>query len=123
MVPATFDSGLTESEVSDECGTQFNEDQELEQLINGQICFKIYPFSSGMTFGSYQPQLALYIFSLSQSSRKYFVGTDMSSAERKIILSGSFNPLHDGHLKLLEVAARYINYILEAVILKCLSHF
>jgi phosphopantetheine adenylyltransferase len=43
----------------------------------------------------------------------------MSSAERKIILSGSFNPLHDGHLKLLEVAARYINYILEAVILKC----
>ncbi|XP_062145397.1 uncharacterized protein LOC133852643 [Alnus glutinosa] len=78
MVPATFDSGLTESEVSDGCGKQFNEDQELEQLINGQICFKIYPFSSG---------------------------TDMSSAERKIILSGSFNPLHDGHLKLLEVAA------------------
>lgn len=76
IVPATFDSGLTESEVSDECGKQFNEDQELEQLINGQICFKTYPFSS-----------------------------DMSSAERKIILSGSFNPLHDGHLKLLEVAA------------------
>jgi len=78
MVPATFDSGLTELDVSDECGKQFNEDQELEQLINGQICFKIYPFLSG---------------------------TDMSSAERKIILSGSFNPLHDGHLKLLEVAA------------------
>jgi hypothetical protein len=48
MVPATFDSGLTESEVSDGCGKQFNEDQELEQLINGQICFKIYPFSSGI---------------------------------------------------------------------------
>jgi len=78
MVPATFDSGLTELDVSDECEKQFNEDQELEQLINGQICFKIYPFLSG---------------------------TDMSSAERKIILSGSFNPLHDGHLKLLEVAA------------------
>ncbi|KAL4611825.1 hypothetical protein ACB092_08G153800 [Castanea dentata] len=77
-VPATFDSGLTESEVSDECEKQFDEDQELEQLINGQIYFKIYPFASG---------------------------TDMSSAERKIILSGSFNPLHDGHLKLLEVAA------------------
>ncbi|KAK1320908.1 hypothetical protein QJS10_CPA03g00595 [Acorus calamus] len=29
-----------------------------------------------------------------------------SSRERKIILSGSFNPLHDGHLKLLEVASR-----------------
>uniref|UniRef100_A0A2N9IDF8 Cytidyltransferase-like domain-containing protein n=1 Tax=Fagus sylvatica TaxID=28930 RepID=A0A2N9IDF8_FAGSY len=78
-VPATFDSGLTESEVSDECEKQFDEDQELEQLINGQICFKIYPFA---------------------------IDTDMSTAERKIILSGSFNPLHDGHLKLLEVAAR-----------------
>ncbi|PIN23710.1 hypothetical protein CDL12_03556 [Handroanthus impetiginosus] len=54
---------------------QFDEDQELEQLINGQICFKVYPFLS-----------------------------DMSKAERKIILSGSFNPLHAGHLKLLEVA-------------------
>lgn len=51
------------------------------------------------------------------------MATDMSSAERKIILSGSFNPLHDGHLKLLEVAARYINFILEAVILTCLTHF
>lgn len=27
---------------------QFDEDQELEQLINGQICFKVYPFLSGM---------------------------------------------------------------------------
>lgn len=44
----------------------------------------------------------------------------MSSAERKIILSGSFNPLHDGHLKLLEVAARYINNNLVALLLKCL---
>ncbi|XP_021298896.1 uncharacterized protein LOC110427674 isoform X2 [Herrania umbratica] len=74
-VPSTFDSELTESEVADECERFFDEDQELEQLINGQICFKVYPFS-----------------------------TDTSNADRKIILSGSFNPLHDGHLKLLEVA-------------------
>ncbi|GLT58192.1 hypothetical protein SLA2020_311060 [Shorea laevis] len=74
-VPATFDSELVESEVPDECERLFGEDEELEQLINGQICFKVYPFSS-----------------------------DMSNEDRKIILPGSFNPLHDGHLKLLEVA-------------------
>ena len=39
---------MTESEVADECERFFDEDQELEQLINGQICFKVYPFSSGM---------------------------------------------------------------------------
>ncbi|KAI9120145.1 hypothetical protein K1719_008793 [Acacia pycnantha] len=77
-VPATSISELIESDVSDECEKQFNEDQELEQLINGQICFKIYPFCSEA----------------------------YTSAERKIILPGSFNPLHDGHLKLMEVATR-----------------
>ncbi|XP_057995962.1 uncharacterized protein LOC110651460 [Hevea brasiliensis] len=77
-VQATFVSHLTESDVSDEFEKQFTEDQELEQLINGQICFKVYPFSSV---------------------------THTSNEERKIILSGSFNPLHEGHLKLLEVAA------------------
>lgn len=41
-------SGLTESDTVDECEKQFSEDQELEQLINGEICFKVYPFSSGM---------------------------------------------------------------------------
>ncbi|CAL8995028.1 unnamed protein product [Prunus brigantina] len=77
QVPGTFVSELTDSEVPDECEKQFSEDEELEQLINGQICFKVYPFSS-------EPH--------------------MSTAERKIILSGSFNPLHEGHMKLLEVA-------------------
>ncbi|XP_014514937.1 uncharacterized protein LOC106772842 isoform X2 [Vigna radiata var. radiata] len=71
-------SVLSESDVSDECVTHFNEDQQLEQLINGQICFKIYPFLNEIP------------------------------AERKIIMPGSFNPLHDGHLKLMEVATRHI---------------
>ncbi|KAL3824102.1 hypothetical protein ACJIZ3_020131 [Penstemon smallii] len=74
-VPEAYVSELTDSEIPNEFEMQFDEDQELEQLINGQICFKVYPFLS-----------------------------DMSKANRKIILSGSFNPLHDGHLKLLDVA-------------------
>ncbi|XP_075507069.1 uncharacterized protein LOC142543600 isoform X1 [Primulina tabacum] len=74
-VPANFNSELTDSEVLNQSELQFDEDQELEQLINGQICFKVYPFLN-----------------------------DISKSERKIILSGSFNPLHDGHIKLLEVA-------------------
>jgi hypothetical protein len=65
MVPVTFDSGLTESDVSDECGKQFNEDQELEQLINGQICFKIYPFLSGIDLWSLSTSIStthIYFF-------------------------------------------------------------
>lgn len=120
-VPATVDSGLTESEVSDECEKQFDEDQELEQLINGQICFKIYPFAIGIDFLLISTSINAVNFILfCQSCSNCFADTDMSTAERKIILSGSFNPLHDGHLKLLEVAARYINNILEALFLKCL---
>ncbi|XP_027097660.1 uncharacterized protein [Coffea arabica] len=74
-VEATYISELNESEVPDEYESKFDEDQELEQVINGQICFKVYPFSS-----------------------------DIANTKRKIILSGSFNPLHEGHLKLLDVA-------------------
>lgn len=77
-VPETFVSELTEDEVPDECEEHFDENQELEQLLSGKICFKVYPFSTE---------------------------TPTSDMERKIILSGSFNPLHEGHFKLLEVAA------------------
>ncbi|KAK9064564.1 hypothetical protein SSX86_015946 [Deinandra increscens subsp. villosa] len=43
---STFVSDLTEHEapaVREQC---FDEDQELEQLIHGKICFKVFPFSS-----------------------------------------------------------------------------
>ncbi|KAG7563795.1 Cytidyltransferase-like domain [Arabidopsis suecica] len=78
QISETLDSGLTESEVLNESETQFSEEEELEQLIDGQICSKIYPFSKAESYGS--------------------------DKDRKIILPGSFNPLHDGHLKLLEAA-------------------
>ncbi|XP_043701441.1 uncharacterized protein LOC122651928 [Telopea speciosissima] len=75
-VSASFVSELNDSEVPDESEKLFDEDQQLQQLLDGQICMKVYPFSE----------------------------TNGSNSERKIILSGSFNPMHDGHLKLLEVA-------------------
>ncbi|KAI7996940.1 Peroxisomal membrane protein 13 [Camellia lanceoleosa] len=39
--PTTFVSELTESEDPDECVKHSDEDQELEQLISGEICFKL----------------------------------------------------------------------------------
>lgn len=107
---------MSESDVSDECEKQFNEDQELEQLINGQICFKIYPFGSGIVKPLSRSnintvRITFYIFV------DFFFSLLVAEipAERKIILPGSFNPLHDGHLKLMEVATRYINscYLLK----------
>lgn len=47
-VPGTFFPDLTESEVPDEYEKTFDEDEELKQLLSGIICFKVYPFSSGM---------------------------------------------------------------------------
>ncbi|KAJ3670671.1 hypothetical protein LUZ60_008097 [Juncus effusus] len=70
---------LNESElpkISEKC---YNEDEELQQLIDGQICMKIYEFS----YDNLE-----------------------ENAERRIILPGSFNPLHEGHIKLLEIASR-----------------
>ncbi|KAI7983459.1 LRR receptor-like serine/threonine-protein kinase ERL2 [Camellia lanceoleosa] len=78
-VPTTFVSELTESEDPDECVKHSDEDQELEQLISGEICFKRHT----------------------------------SDTERRIILSGSSNPLHEGHLKLLEVGTRCFNFLVS----------
>lgn len=48
-VPGTFVSDLTESDVSEDYEKEFSsEDEELQQLIDGEIYFKLYPFSSGM---------------------------------------------------------------------------
>lgn len=47
-VPGTFVPDLTESEVPDEYEKNFDEEEELKQLLSGIICFKVYPFSSGM---------------------------------------------------------------------------
>ncbi|XP_021749372.1 uncharacterized protein LOC110715091 isoform X2 [Chenopodium quinoa] len=76
--PVDFTPALNELDISTERESLFSEDEELEQLLNGQICFKVYDFTS--------EEQAL-------------------SAERKIILPGSFNPLHEGHLQLMEVAS------------------
>uniref|UniRef100_A0A7N1A2T2 Cytidyltransferase-like domain-containing protein n=1 Tax=Kalanchoe fedtschenkoi TaxID=63787 RepID=A0A7N1A2T2_KALFE len=81
-VEETLASELNEDEVPQECETKFSEEDELMQLINGEICFKIYPFDNAIP----------------------------SDTERKIILPGSFNPLHDGHLRLLEVASSICGY-------------
>ncbi|GMH01919.1 hypothetical protein Nepgr_003758 [Nepenthes gracilis] len=77
-VQAGFSPELSETDVLVETERQFNEDEELSQLLNGEICSKVYNFSSE----AYPP-----------------------NSERKTILPGSFNPLHDGHLKLLDVAS------------------
>uniref|UniRef100_A0A804IPG3 Cytidyltransferase-like domain-containing protein n=1 Tax=Musa acuminata subsp. malaccensis TaxID=214687 RepID=A0A804IPG3_MUSAM len=77
-VSATFSSELYESEVPDEYERQVDEDEELQQIIDGKLCMKIYDFS----------------------------GDKDTASERMVILPGSFNPLHDGHLRLSEIASR-----------------
>ncbi|KAJ6813173.1 uncharacterized protein M6B38_389045 [Iris pallida] len=77
-VSSTFTSELHESEEPSEQEQHYDEDQELQQVINGDVCMKIYHFD---------------------------FDTKPSNSGRKIILSGSFNPLHDGHLRLMEIAS------------------
>ncbi|XP_042441712.1 uncharacterized protein LOC122026998 [Zingiber officinale] len=77
-VPATIKSELYESEIASEYEMRINEDEELQQVIDGILCMKRYDF---------------------------FCDQNASTSDRMIILSGSFNPLHDGHLRLLEIAS------------------
>jgi len=67
-----------DNEVIEESEESYDEDQQLEQLLSGQICMKVYSFEKGI---------------------------HVPKSGRRLILSGSFNPLHKGHLKLLEVAS------------------
>ncbi|KAK9676242.1 hypothetical protein RND81_11G063800 [Saponaria officinalis] len=76
-VPVDCASQSNASDVSTDTERVFSEDEELEQLLNGNICFKVYTFPRGIL---------------------------ASTSERKVILPGSFNPLHEGHLQLMEVA-------------------
>ncbi|PUZ55261.1 hypothetical protein GQ55_5G198200 [Panicum hallii var. hallii] len=76
-ISATIQPDIQEPEIPEESMEPFDEDQELQQVINGQVCMKIYHFAAPL--------------------EKNF--------SRKVILPGSFNPLHDGHLRLLEVAS------------------
>jgi len=50
-VPSTSISELTESDLLSESEKTLDEDEELEQLINGEVCFKMYPFSNGIDSG------------------------------------------------------------------------
>jgi hypothetical protein len=44
-VSDTFQSDIHESEFQEESTEQFDEDQELQHVINGQVCMKVYHFA------------------------------------------------------------------------------
>jgi len=44
-VSATIQSDIHEPEIPEESMEQFDEDQELQQIINGQVCMKVYNFA------------------------------------------------------------------------------
>lgn len=61
--------------------TTFDEDEQIRQLIEGRIC--MVPYAHGPSSAS-------------------------SDDVRRVVLSGSFNPLHGGHLKLMDAACSVI---------------
>ncbi|KAJ3702367.1 hypothetical protein LUZ61_006072 [Rhynchospora tenuis] len=83
-VSAMVNLELQDSELPQETERKFDENDELQQLIDGQICAKIYDFCTDGIGGN---------------------------AERRIILPGSFNPLHEGHLRLLEIASSMLDNV------------
>ncbi|KAL9267152.1 hypothetical protein AKJ16_DCAP02638 [Drosera capensis] len=84
-VPVLLPLGSSETDLSVESEELYDEDEELAQLLAGQIDFKI--------------------LQVIKEEEYDFAGKHYQNEERKIVLPGSFNPLHNGHLKLLEVAS------------------
>ncbi|KAH9609052.1 hypothetical protein KSS87_007666, partial [Heliosperma pusillum] len=74
-VPVDFAFQTNESDVSTDNERIFSEDEELQQLLNGEVAFKVN-----------------------------FTVTQASTSDRRIVLPGSFNPLHEGHLQLMDIA-------------------
>ncbi|EFJ10944.1 hypothetical protein SELMODRAFT_426874 [Selaginella moellendorffii] len=72
-VPGEFKS--PEEEIRDS-RLNYTEDEELEQLIHGNVCMVDYP---------------------GEGSKDCRIG-------RRVVLSGDFNPLHEGHLTLMSTA-------------------
>lgn len=120
QVCGTSDKELTETEDSHELEKLFDEDQELQQLINGEICMKAYSFGNYSKIPMSYVYMRIVKFSVLEIDLLIqpheLADTCTYSSDQKIILSGSFNPLHDGHLKLLEVASRLtINFMLPQI--------
>ncbi|XP_024541141.1 uncharacterized protein LOC112349987 [Selaginella moellendorffii] len=76
-VPGEFKS--PEEEIRDS-RLNYTEDEELEQLIHGNVCMVDYP---------------------GEGSKDCRIG-------RRVVLSGDFNPLHEGHLTLMSTACTLV---------------
>ncbi|MCO5609489.1 hypothetical protein L7F22_063717 [Adiantum nelumboides] len=80
-VGITFSVNIEGTEEIMESKTYFDEDAQIAQLLGGKICMVPHAYGPGFTD---------------------------SDDVRRVILSGSFNPLHEGHLKLMDAACSVI---------------
>ncbi len=79
-----------------------DERQQVQQLISGAVPYIVFE-SEGMLFDS---MLQKFHFVISLISNSGASGAPETGA-RFVLLSGSFNPLHEGHLGLMQAACRY----------------
>ncbi|KAI5076449.1 hypothetical protein GOP47_0008514 [Adiantum capillus-veneris] len=80
-VSMTFPLDIQGTESLIESKTYLDEDAQITQLLQGKICMVPYAYGTGST---------------------------NNDDVRRVILSGSFNPLHEGHLKLMDAACSVI---------------